>query len=208
MGPVARPDLATRYSLVLTCAKNTLFCNSQHRGLPGLRKRRAGIPRSSCIPRRRERAASPTVTGSRSRRPRAASGPVARFNAGLDPRVVVGQHGWWQALQVGAPGYDPFRPAGANYNLLIARRARPGQRHGVAALLSLRDPPPSRGRHRCEPPVRMSPRTRAAGCPLRSRWDGGGAGRNAYVRRLVFGALAPPRSAYLSPRGRSIGSGS
>ena len=23
----------------------------------------------------------------------------ARFNAGLDPRVVCGQHGWWQALQ-------------------------------------------------------------------------------------------------------------
>ena len=39
MGPIARPDLAGRYDLVLTSAKNTLFCNGQHRGLPSLRKR-------------------------------------------------------------------------------------------------------------------------------------------------------------------------
>src|SRR5262249_36605563 len=29
--PNARPDLATRFPLVLTCAKPTLFCQSQHR---------------------------------------------------------------------------------------------------------------------------------------------------------------------------------
>jgi hypothetical protein len=44
----------------------------------------------------------------------------ARFNDNLDPRVVVGEHGWWQACaELGAPGYDPFGPDGANYNLLI-----------------------------------------------------------------------------------------
>ncbi|HEX9074516.1 MAG TPA: molybdopterin dinucleotide binding domain-containing protein, partial [Anaerolineae bacterium] len=42
----------------------------------------------------------------------------------LDPRVVCGQHGWWQSCpEVGAPGYDPFSPTGANYNLLIGNDA-------------------------------------------------------------------------------------
>ncbi len=44
----------------------------------------------------------------------------ARFRQSLDPRVVVGQHGWWQACrELGLPGYDPLSPEGANYNLLI-----------------------------------------------------------------------------------------
>jgi anaerobic selenocysteine-containing dehydrogenase len=44
----------------------------------------------------------------------------AQLSADLDPRVVVGEHGWWQGCtDLGAPGYDPFGPMGANYNLLI-----------------------------------------------------------------------------------------
>ena len=39
IGPVARPELAARFPLVLTCAKPTLFCQSQHRAVPSLRKR-------------------------------------------------------------------------------------------------------------------------------------------------------------------------
>ena len=39
IGPVARPDLAARFPLVLTNAKPTLFCQSQYRALPSLRKR-------------------------------------------------------------------------------------------------------------------------------------------------------------------------
>jgi len=32
-----------------------------------------------------------------------------RLNDNLDPRVVIGEHGWWQACaEIGAPGYDPF----------------------------------------------------------------------------------------------------
>ena len=39
---------------------------------------------------------------------------------GLEPRVVVGEHGWWQGCAaLGAPAYDPFEREGANYNLLI-----------------------------------------------------------------------------------------
>jgi len=45
----------------------------------------------------------------------------AKMNASLDPQVVCGQHGWWQACpEVGAPGYDPFSAEGANFNLVIS----------------------------------------------------------------------------------------
>ena len=40
VGPESRPDLAERYPLILTCAKHTLFCESQHRALPSLRRLR------------------------------------------------------------------------------------------------------------------------------------------------------------------------
>src|SRR5262249_59835962 len=39
VGPRSRPDLAERYPLILTCAKHTQFCQSQHHGLPSLRRR-------------------------------------------------------------------------------------------------------------------------------------------------------------------------
>ena len=42
IGPEARPDLAARFPLILTCAKSTLFCQTQHRALPSLRKRAPG----------------------------------------------------------------------------------------------------------------------------------------------------------------------
>jgi anaerobic selenocysteine-containing dehydrogenase len=120
MGPASRPEQATRFSLVLTCAKNTLFCNSQHRGVSSLRKGQAhpevelhpqtaaarGIANGNWV-------AIETPTG----RVRA----VARFNASLDPRVVVGQHGWWQSCDTqNAPAYDPFSADGPNFNLLIS----------------------------------------------------------------------------------------
>jgi hypothetical protein len=44
----------------------------------------------------------------------------AKLNADIDPRVVVGEHGWWQGCaDLGAATYDPFEPEGSNYNLLI-----------------------------------------------------------------------------------------
>ena len=39
IGPVARPDLAARFPLILTSAKSALFCQTQHHALPSLRKR-------------------------------------------------------------------------------------------------------------------------------------------------------------------------
>ena len=39
IGPHSRLDLAEHYPLILTSAKHTLFCESQHRALPSLRRR-------------------------------------------------------------------------------------------------------------------------------------------------------------------------
>jgi anaerobic selenocysteine-containing dehydrogenase len=38
VSPKSRPDLAEQFPLILTCAKHTLFCESQHRALPSLRR--------------------------------------------------------------------------------------------------------------------------------------------------------------------------
>src|SRR5262249_40119263 len=124
LGPTARPDLAARFPLVLTCAKPTLFCQSQHRALPSLRKRgrdpevdlhpeaaaARGIAAGSWV------AVEPPAGGMRAR---------ARLNDQLDPRVVVGEHGWWQHCdELGAAGYDPFSPDGANFNLTVDATVR------------------------------------------------------------------------------------
>jgi anaerobic selenocysteine-containing dehydrogenase len=115
---------AERYPLVLTCAKPTLFCQTQHRTLPSLR-RRAPDPEVMLHPEtaaRRGIAAGDWVSvetpagGMRAR---------ALLNANLDPRVMVGEHGWWQAApEAGAPGYDPFSPQGSNFNLTVDPSAR------------------------------------------------------------------------------------
>ncbi|MCC6191615.1 MAG: molybdopterin-dependent oxidoreductase [Anaerolineales bacterium] len=123
MGPVSRPDLVERFPLILTCAKNTLFCETQHRALPSLR-------RKSMDP---EVELHPAAAAQRGIRPgdwvsiETPEGSVrarAVLNDTLKPNVVCGQHGWWQAApEIGAPAYDPFSSAGANFNLLIGNEA-------------------------------------------------------------------------------------
>ena len=123
VGPRSRPDLAARYPLILTCAKHTQFCESQHRGLPSLR-RRAPDPEVELHPaaaaERGVRAGDWVTIETPEGRIRAR----ARLNESLEPGVVCGQHGWWQACpEIGAPAYDPFGPQGANFNLLIGNAA-------------------------------------------------------------------------------------
>ena len=124
VGPVARPDLAARFPLVLTNAKPSLFCQSQHRALPSLRKR-ALHPEVELHP------AAAQVRGIGNgdwvsiETPEGSVRARARLNGELDPRVVIGEHGWWQACAaIGAPGYDPFGPGGANLNLIIGGGAQ------------------------------------------------------------------------------------
>jgi len=123
VGPVSRPDLADRFPLVLTCAKSTQFCETQHRGLPSLRRRQRD-PEIELHPvaaaergiRSGDWVAVETPEGSVRAR--------AALNESLEPGVACGQHGWWQACpEIGAPGYDPFGPEGSNLNLLISNAA-------------------------------------------------------------------------------------
>jgi anaerobic selenocysteine-containing dehydrogenase len=123
VGPVARPELAARFPLILTSAKSPLFCQTQHHALPSLRKRVLD-PSVTMHP---EAAAARHVTDGDWVAIDTQDGSVrarVHLNADLDPRVVVGEHGWWEACSaLGAPSYDPFEPEGANYNLLIGSDA-------------------------------------------------------------------------------------
>ena len=119
MGPVMRGDLAKKFPLVLTSAKNSLYCNSQHRGVPALRKRH----RDPTVEIHPDSAAARGIAPEDWVRIETPEGSVrarALFNATLDPRVVVGQHGWWQGCgEVDAPSYDPFDDAGVSFNTVI-----------------------------------------------------------------------------------------
>ncbi len=123
MGPNSRPDLVARYPLILTCAKDSLYCESQHRGLPSLR-RRAPDPQVDLHPEAaaaRGIAAGDWVT---IETPKGRARARARFDQALNPEVVCGQHGWWQACpEIGAPGFEPFGPDTANFNLVIGHDA-------------------------------------------------------------------------------------
>jgi anaerobic selenocysteine-containing dehydrogenase len=123
MGPATRPDLAARFPLVLTSAKPTLFCQSQHRALPSLRKR-ALYPEVELHPAAAQARGVAEGDWVAIETPEGSVRARARLNESLDPRVAVGEHGWWQGCpEIGAPGYDPFGPSGANFNLLIGSAA-------------------------------------------------------------------------------------
>ena len=123
IGPEKRPDLALRFPLVLTCAKPSLFCQSQHHALPSLRKR-ARDPKVDLHPdaaRARQIAEGDWVT---IETPDGSVRARAHLNASIDARVAVGEHGWWQRCDaIGAPAHDPFSREGANFNLVISAQA-------------------------------------------------------------------------------------
>lgn len=123
MSPVSQPELAARYPLILTCAKHALFCESQHRALPSLR-RQALDPEVELHPAAAAERGIHAGDWVSVETPTGRIRARARFNDSLEPRVVCGQHGWWQACaELGAPGYDPFSPDGANFNLIIGSQA-------------------------------------------------------------------------------------
>ena len=114
-----RPDTDEEYPLTLTFARLVQYCDDGHRNLPRLR-RQAREPFLEI---------HPTAAGASSIKddewvvletPTGAVTVKAKLNASLNPEVVATQYGWWQAChQLAAPAYDPFRPQGANVNLLI-----------------------------------------------------------------------------------------
>jgi anaerobic selenocysteine-containing dehydrogenase len=140
LGPVNRPDLASAFPLVLTCAKPSLFCQTQHRSLPSLRKR-APHPEIELHPdaaRARGIGAGAWVNVST---PAGSMRATARLNDTLDPRVVIGEHGWWEACkELGLSGYDPFSTDGSNFNRTVDPSVRdpvsgtPGHRANLCQI--------------------------------------------------------------------------
>jgi len=119
VSPRTRPELNERFPLILTCAKNTLYCESQQRALPSLR-RKSMDPEVELHPDAAAERGIQPGDWVRIETPEGSVRARALLNDTLKPDVVCGQHGWWQACdELGAPGYDPFGPEGANYNLLI-----------------------------------------------------------------------------------------
>ena len=123
VSPRSRGDLAARFPLILTSAKDTHFCETQHRNVASLR-RRAPDPLVELHP---DLAAARSIGNGDWVRISTPAGSVrarARLNGALHKDVVCGQHGWWEPCEeIGAPGYYPYGPDGANFNLLIDRRA-------------------------------------------------------------------------------------
>ncbi len=123
LSPVSQPELATRYPLILTCTKDTLFCETQHRGIASLR-RRAPDPQVDLHPAAAEARGIAAGDWVEIATPKARVRARARLDAELDPRVVCGQHGWWEACpEVEGAAYPAVGPGTANFNLVIGQDA-------------------------------------------------------------------------------------
>src|SRR5262249_31734928 len=102
---------------------STHFCQSQHRGLPSLR-RRVPDPEVELHPAAAAERGIHDGEWVAIETPEGRIRVRARLNESLDPRVAIGQHGWWQRRpEGGAPALDPFGPDGANLNLVIGNAA-------------------------------------------------------------------------------------
>ena len=105
--------------LILTCAKHTLFCETQHRALPSLRRLAPDPEVELHSSAAGERGIGPG-DWVHIETPRGSVRARAKINDTLEPHVVCGQHGWWQACkEMELPGYDPYDSNGANPATLI-----------------------------------------------------------------------------------------
>jgi anaerobic selenocysteine-containing dehydrogenase len=115
----APADVTARFPLTLTSAKTPLYCHSQQRNLPRLR-------RSLPEPLVEMNPATAVARGISDGdwvaivTPKGRIRARARLVATLADGVVGAQHGWWQACpELDLPGYDPLADDGANLNLII-----------------------------------------------------------------------------------------
>jgi len=120
--PPDERDARDPFPLVLTCAKTPLYCHSQHRSLARLRKRLA----DPAIEMHPDAAARRGIGEGDWVSVATAAGETrarARLQPALDPRVVVGQHGWWQACaDLDLAEYPVDGPGNANFNAVISDR--------------------------------------------------------------------------------------
>jgi anaerobic selenocysteine-containing dehydrogenase len=119
ISPRSRPDLADRFPLILSSAKSLFFCETQHRQVAALRKS-APDPQVEIHPSTAEARGIGAGDWVTLQTPSGSIRARAKLNATLDPQVVFGQHGWWDACdELGLPGYPPYGPGSANLNLVL-----------------------------------------------------------------------------------------
>jgi anaerobic selenocysteine-containing dehydrogenase len=100
------PTSDPRFPLALTSAKTPLYCHSQHRNLPRLR-RFAPDPIAEMSPATADARGIGNGDWIVIATPRGRVRARARFNGTLGDGIVAAQHGWWQACpELGLPGYD------------------------------------------------------------------------------------------------------
>lgn len=121
ISPHSQPDIADRYPLILSCAKSLFFCETQHRQVAALRKS-APDPVLELHPSAAETRGIAAGDWVRLETPLGSVRARAKLNAALDPQVVFGQHGWWEACEeLGLAGYPPYGPDSANLNLVLSQ---------------------------------------------------------------------------------------
>lgn len=158
--PAASPladDADASLPYVLTTAKNSKFCHSQHRGLASLRAR---VP-EPVVDLSPELADGKHILEGDWVRLRTAHGSIrmrAHLDESLHPGVVVSEFGWWEAApDLGLPGYDPFSERGSNYNRLVDAHAGDPVSGSVPLRSLLCDvvPEPEPGRWQGTRPLRV-----------------------------------------------------
>ena len=156
--PQSRPELAARFPLVLTCAKSLWFCETQHRNVPSLR-RRVPDPQVELHPDTAQARGIAAGDWVRIETPHGSIRARAKLNASLDPQVVCGQHGWWQACaELGLPAYSTVRGRQREPEPGPAPAAqRPDQRQLPAARLGLQRGAADRGGGRPRAPRALRP---------------------------------------------------
>jgi anaerobic selenocysteine-containing dehydrogenase len=93
--PVSRPDLLDRYPYILNAGLRTpVFFHSEHRMIPWLREIRPD-PIVEIHPETARRHEIEDGQWVYIKAPRGRIKQRARLNKGIDPRVIVAEHGWW-----------------------------------------------------------------------------------------------------------------
>jgi anaerobic selenocysteine-containing dehydrogenase len=109
-----------RFPLVLTSAKMPQYTHASGRHIPSLRKR-VSEPEVIIHP---DTAADRGIKNGDQVVIKTKDASIrmrARLDPTLDPRVIVGQYGWWQSNEaLKLAGSDPLSAKGANYNRVIA----------------------------------------------------------------------------------------
>lgn len=102
--PVSRPDLLDRYPYILNAGLRTpVFFHSEHRMIPWLREIRPD-PLVEIHPETAKSHGIEDGQWAYIESPRGRIEQRVKFNRGIDPRVVVAEHGWWYP-EAEAPGH-------------------------------------------------------------------------------------------------------